>query len=441
MSVQAGAAVVDLALPGEVPVAVLIASIVEIVHGPAPHPEAISYRLSPPGNAALPESSTLAQNGIVDGAVLVLSRSAPPAPVARYDDAAEAVSAALATPDAPAGRRTARAAGAVAAACLTGIGCLALVRNACSGSAIGANATAAVAAAAAVVATTAAAITHRAHRDAAAGLTMSALATAFAAVAGFVGVPGRPGMPNVLLAAMAAAVTAALAARVSGCDRTALTAVTAVAMAVAVAAAVGVLTGAPAHAIGAVSTLASLGLLGLAARVSLVLAGLSPRLDDSPPDADRLAAAAVRADRWLTGLVAAGSAAAAAGAAVTVLVGGPRLGRLAFAAVTGMLLLLRARTVGGRRALALVAGGLVAVGAALAAAAIGTPERGPWIAAATATLAGAAACLGWVAPALTRSPPLHRGVGLLEWLGLVSMAPLTCWVCGAYSAVRGLDFR
>ncbi len=441
MSVQAGAAVVDLALPAEVPVAVLIPSIVDIVRGPVPHPEATGYWLSSPGTSALPGSSTLAQNGIVDGTVLVLSRSAPPAPVARCDDAAEAVTAALAAGDAPTRRRADRAAGAVAAACLTGVGGLTLIRNALGGNGIGSQATAGAAAGAAALAATAAAIAQGVHRDATAGLTLSALAAAFAAVAGFLLVPGRPGLPNVLLAAMAAAVTTALGARIAGCTRTALTAMAGVALAVAVAALVGVLTGARAHAIGAVSALASVGLLGLSARVSLVLAGLSPRLDAAAPDPDRLAAAAVRADRWLTGLVAACAAAAAAGAAVTALAGGPRPGRLAFAAFTGVLLLMRARTFGGRRALVLVAGGLVAVGTALGAAAIGAPGRGPWIVAATAALAGAAMFLGWVAPALTQSPPLRWGIGLLECLALVAMAPLTCWICGAYGALRGLGIR
>ena len=84
-----------------------------------------------------------------------------------------------------------RLAGAVAAACLTGIGGLALVRNAFTRNEGGG---AGVAACACLVALMFAAMAHRACRDAIAGLTLSLIATAFAAVAGFLAVPGVPGI-------------------------------------------------------------------------------------------------------------------------------------------------------------------------------------------------------------------------------------------------------
>lgn len=443
VSVHAGTAVADVALPAGVAVAILIPSIVDILEGRGIDDlEARRYRLSRPGTSALDTSATLAQNGIQDGAVLVLSQSPTPPPTVRYDDAAEAVAATLeaARPWGHARRRqAARLTGAVAAGCLTGVGALALVRNAVSAKATGATAGPAVFAG--LLALLFAVIAHRAYRDAVAGLALSAIATGFAAVAGFLAVPGAPGIPNALLAATAAAVTAVLAMRASGCGVVTLTAVSCAAAIVAAAALVGVITGAPPRAIGSVSALISLGLLGVAARASIMLAGLSPRLPPGPDTAestgDRLAARAIRADNWLTGLLAAFSSSAAVGAVVTVLAGAPRLCCVAFGIATGSLLLLRARSVSGVRTPVFVASGIVVTATTFGVTALSVPERGAWIAAVTAVLAAAAIYLGFVAPAISVSPVVRRSVELLECLALVAMVPLTCWVCGLYGAVRG----
>ena len=436
--VHSGPAAADLALPAGVPVAALIPSIVDILHGPVGAADATRYLLSPPGRPALHGPTTLAQNDIRDGAVLVLSRSAPPAPVLRHDDPAEAVAAALGPAGRPGGRPAARTAGAVAAICLAGLGAVVLIRNTFSSNA-GQAATAAAAAAVTVVALSSAAFARRLSRDPAAGLALGVIGTAFAAAAGFLAVPGRPGEPGVLLAATAAAVAAVLAIRASGRGAVAFTVLAGVAIVVAAAALVGVLTAAPPAAIGAVTALACLGLLAASGRVCVVLAGLSPRLDAVTPDEDRVVAAALRADRWLTGLVGVFSSSAAVGAVVTALAGGPRLARLAFAAVTGALLLARARTADGWRALAPASAGSVAIATVFGTAAISAPERGPWIAAVAALLAAAALCLGFAAADLALPPPLRRGAGLVEWFALLTVAPLACWVCGVYGAVRGIQ--
>lgn len=454
VTVQAGAATVDLVLPAAVPVATLLPPIVDILE--AHHAngsgdlEAKRYQLSVPGASALDKSKTLAQSVIRDGAVLVFSQSATPPPAARYDDAAEAVTATLdATVRAwgrPQYRQATRLAGAVAAICLTGIGGLVLIQNNLSANASRYPGTVAgVAALAGVVAVLGAAIASRAYRDPTAGLALGSIATAFAAVAGFLAVPGAPGIPNVLLAAMAAAVTSVLVMRVSGSGVVPLTAVSCVALVIAIAALVGMVTAAPLQAIGSVSALGSLGLLGAAARLSIVLAGLSPRLppasdlDLPDPAADRLSAKAIRADNWLTSLLAAFSSSAAVGAIVTALAGAPRVRCIAFAAVTGALLLARTRSIDGRRTPVLAIPGIVCIGTTFAVAALSTRAHPTRIAGTAALLAAAAMYLGFVAPAITLSPVLRRGVELAEWLALLAMAPLTCWVCGVYGAVRGLN--
>ena len=450
VSVHAGTSVVDLALPAAVPVATLILSIIDILDDRGADRSgdlvAARYQLFRPGASALPASTTLAQNGIRDGAVLILSQFRTEPPASRCDDVAEAV---LATLDADARswtRRASRLTGAVAASCLTGIGGLVLVRNALSTNTTRyVGATAGVAAMAGFIAVLFAAIAHRTYRDPIAGLTLSLVATAFAAIAGFMAVPGASGIPNVLLAATAAAATSVLAIRITGCGVVALTAVSCFALVVAVAAFAAVITAAPLRTIGSMSVLISLGLLGVAGRVSIVLAGLSPELSPAlePGMPDCLATKAIRADAWLTSLLTAFSSSTAVGAIITAAaargIGAPSLGCIAFAAITGALLLLRARSADGSGTPVFVTGGIATIGTTFAVCAAGMPGKGPWIAAVTAVLAAAACYLGFVAPTVSPSPVLRRGVELLEYLALVAMAPLACWICGFYGAVRALN--
>lgn len=439
VSVHAGTAVADLALPACVPVAALIPEIVDMLAGDeGVEPcHAGGYQLSRPGAPALTRSMTLADNGIRDGDVLVLGRSPSPVIPARCDDDAHVVAKTLAEASPSWGPLRTRLAGAVAAVCLTGIGGLALIRIAFSRHDAGA---AGVAACAGLVALPFAVIAHRGFGDAIAGLALSLIATAFAAVAGFLAVPGVPGSSGALLATTAAAATAAACRRASGCGGVTLNAVTCAAVVVAGAAFAGVLTSAPLPALGSATALVSLGLLGVAARVSIVLAGLSPRtaLDPNDIGGARLEARALRAGDLLTGLLAAFSSSAAVGAVVTVLAGAPRLCCIGFGALTGGLLLLRSRGNDVMRTLVFVITGMAVTATAFGAAAVHAPGGGPWVAAGTAVLAAAAMFLGFVAPALTLSPVVDRAVDLLEAAALLVMVPLTCWICGLYAAVRGL---
>lgn len=430
VAIHAGPTAVDLSLPAEVPVATLIPSIVDVLGTPGTAPA--RYRLSPLGRSALPNSTTLAQNGICDGAVLVLSQAHPEPPVIRCDDIAEAVSAALAT-SGTTHRRMTRLTGAVAAFCLTTLGAVLLIRNG-PGDTASAGATAGAATAAGVVALVGAALAHRVYRDPLASLTLSLIATVFAAVAGLFAVPGTPEAPHLFLAAMAVAATSVLATRVTGGDATILTAVACCAAALAVVALIGTLTAAPAHTIGSLAALMSVGLMQLAPRISIRLAGLSAQ-EVALPTADLLAARALRADGWLTGLLAGWAGSAAIGAVLAALTS--RSG-VALGCVVGALLLLRARSGEHKRAMVYSIHG-IATSAATFAAAAGTPRHGPWLAATAALLAAAALYLGFVAPTVSLSPVARRGAETLECLTLVAMVPLTCWVCGAFGAIRGLD--
>lgn len=441
-----GTAVADLALPAGVPVAVLIPSLVDALAVRHPGQEAARYQLSVPGASALDPSTTLAQNRVGDGAVLVLSRADVGSHPPRYVDVAQEVSATLEDAARSRGddgnRRFSRLSGAAAAVVLTAVGGLAVLRNTLSTSHtrdIGVPA--AVVGSAALVAVGFAAIAHRAYRDPVAGLTLSVIATVLAAVAGFVVVPGAPGVSNVLLAAAAAAVTCVLAVRLSGRGVVALTAAACFASVIAAAALVGAITGAPSHVIASAAAALSLGLLGAVPRVSIALAGLPPRwaasdVADPEPNDSWAPAQAIRADRWLVSLRAGLATSGGAGAVITVLAGGPRLSCLAFGTVVAAVLLLRSRSCEGARMLGFAVSGIAAAATTFGVTTLRLQMQGPMLAAVTA-LAAAATYVGFAATA--SSPVVLRCVEALEWLAWAALVPLACWIGGVYGAVRGMN--
>ncbi|MGH3969072.1 MAG: type VII secretion system ESX-4 subunit EccD4, partial [Mycobacterium sp.] len=136
-------------------------------------------------------------------------------------------------------------------------------------------------------------------------------------------------------------------------------------------------------------------------------------------------------------LLATFSSSAAAGAIATALGGTPRPDCIAFAAMTGVALLLRGQPIR-RRTLVCIINGITTTATTLSVAAVSGPQRGPWIAAATASLVALACVLGFVTPTMSASPIVTRSVELLECLALITMVPLTCWICGLYVAARDL---
>jgi type VII secretion integral membrane protein EccD len=287
-----------------------------------------------------------------------------------------------------------------------------------------------------------AAVAHRGYQDQTAGLTLGLIATVFAAIAGFVAVPGAPGMPNALLAAAAAGVTAVVAMRVSGCGVVTSTAVATCAVVIAMAGLVGVVSAAPLRIVASAAALVSVGLLSVTARASIAVAGLSPRLglpgaaETEASDA-RMRSQAVRADMWLTSLLAGLSLSATLGAVVTVLAGAPNLACTSFGTLTGALLLLRSRSTDMRKMLMFAICGILVTATTFGVTASRVPVPVPWIVTATTLAAAMAVYLGFAArPA---SAVLRRSVGLLELSALVAMVPLTCWIGGLYGAARALD--
>jgi type VII secretion integral membrane protein EccD len=451
VSVYADSSRIDLVLSAAVPIASLIPPIVDILAAQCGHrtrPVAVRHQLSLPGASTLDPSKSLLQLGIRDGTVLILTSSSSVLTPPRFDDVAEAVSVSLAPTERPWTRQTTRLISALAASWLACTGAAVLMRTALDTHDAHRGGCVGVAAVAGFIALSAAIIAHRVFRDRTAGLMLGLAASGFAALAGLLAVPGDLGAPNALLA-MAAAATSATIIRVMGCCATIFTALACFAAFGAAAAAVSAVIAVPVQAIGAASAAISLVLVESSAPVSIMLAGLSAQLTpephaahDEPPH--RLSARAISAKTWLTGLIVAFSAAAAVGAicaaAGSYPAARPHSLGIAFATVTGGVLLLRARSqCDVVRAVPLIAAGMVTLGATLVIAAADYPLHAPYVAAASTMLAAAALCLGFITRTTTFSPVGRRSVELLEYLALAVIVPLACWICGLYGAARGMN--
>jgi type VII secretion integral membrane protein EccD len=450
VSIYADSFHVDLALSAVVPIGSLIPPILDSLAAQRGHPTqplAVRHQLSRPGESALDPSKTLAQLGVRDGTVLILTSSSTVLTPPRFDDVAEAVSVSLSATVRPWTRQTARLIAALVASWLAGTGAAVLIRTAFDINDAHRAGCAAIAAAAGLIALPAAVVAHRMFRDKTTAVMLGLVACGFAALAGLLAVPGEIGVPNALVATAATATTAT-AVRITGCCATVFTALACFATMETAAAVIGAITGMPLPALGAASAAISLILIEASAPVSIILAGLSSHVtsehDDTASASDRLCAGAIRAHSWLTSLVAAFSAAAALGAigaaAGSYFSGSrPWLG-LWFAAIAGGVLLLRARSHRDlARSVPLLLAGTVTLSATFVVAAVAYPLRTPYLAAGSMMLAAAALCLGFMARTIACSPVGRRSADLLEYVALAVIVPLACWICGVYSTARGMN--
>jgi type VII secretion integral membrane protein EccD len=422
-----GSPAVDLALPRDADVGLLMPSIVDLVRrdtGPAPVGR---WRLARIGGSLLDESMTLHENNVRDGDLLVLTTGEAPTLRWVWQDPHRMVADAIDNQSGPAPRIIAVA----AMVCAAGIGAAALWWSGLTTRGYGHLVTGALVAAAAAVG----AVAQRRAKDTLPCAALSVVAAVYAALVGFLAVPAGPSAANGLLAATAALSTAIVLLRLTRCGTPCLTAVATCAALAAATAAICVAWIIPVEAAGALLVVLSLTVLGLAARLSIMVAGLTPELPAASEEQVALA------HQTTTGLVIGSSAAAALGGALVAcgsLDGGrsPLCASL-FTAVVGLVLLLRARTHSAiSRQIALSAGVMVSVAAALAVTVISAPGQAHWATLLTAVVGAAA--LGWL-HGYPVSPVLRRSVEVLEYLSLAAVLPLACWVVGLYGLVRGLS--
>ncbi|WP_046318650.1 EsaB/YukD family protein [Mycobacterium sp. UM_Kg1] len=321
----------DLALPSGVPVASLIPAVVDVLPPGADPPLLRPYRLCEPGKAALDGTKSLSQQGIRDGATLVLTYAPCPAPQVYCDDPAEQLATAVSVMQRPWTPGARRLSAALAASGLSG-------------------------------------------------------------VAGFVAVPGGPGAPNLLLAFAAAGTVALLTVPPSGCGapvRTMLCCLAGLTVLAAVAATAVALSGSGLARPAVVAAGAGVWLTRVADRVAAAATGLSRSPHAAVARAGQAHDLLTGLVAVASGLVVLGAAGVIAAAPVA---GTPRAAGVLFAAAAGAALALRARSHSdGAHIAALVAGGTATLGIAMLGASFSGARQWP----AGLAVALAAAALGF----------------------------------------------
>jgi type VII secretion integral membrane protein EccD len=438
LSIHTESARVDVVLSATVAVGLLTPAIVDMLAGCSdfdPGQIAVRYQLSTLGGAALQASKTLQELGIRDGTTLTLTHSSLEFVAATSDDAAEAVSAAVADIERRWNRRAAQLVGALVASCWGGVSAAVLLRSAFDTNGAHRTGCVGIAATISLLALLAAVVACRVCSEDSAVLTLGLMTTGFAALAGLLAVPGGPGAPNALFAAAAAAASAAIV-RVIACRAVLFVVLACFATTCLAAAVVCVVAAQPLPVIGAGLAAISLAMIEASPPISAVLARLSP--DTPSSGSQQLHAAAIRAHGWLTSLVAAFSASAALGALSVLLRISPP--GIVFATVVGSVLMLRARTYQDiARAVPHVICGAVTLGAALVACAARYPDNALHIAVLATALVSLALYVGFVGFAATGSPFGRRSLELVDYLAFATVLPLTFWLCGLFGAVRSVN--
>jgi type VII secretion integral membrane protein EccD len=442
---------VDLAVPVDIPVSDLLATLVrsmgsELADDGAAHGGWVLQQL---GKPPLEPSSTLAAASVRDGDVLRLRPGSSQLPELAFDDVLDAVAFGVndRTPRWRA-QHTGRASVLFASAALL----FSLITALLSGPKwVGPSVAAGVTAAALLGA---AAALGRAYGQRSAGITAGSFAVAFAAASGAMALGDKHALwafgSTQLLPALCAAVFAAVVA--------VILLGTGVTIFVAIVAA-GVL-----GAIGTgVSNIASLGVYGSSALVAAITLACSPFLpmlafrlsrlplpsipssaEDLRRDTSRVEGAtvldqAVRADQFLTGLVSATGITIGASAALLTTGG---ISDRVLAGVLGAICLLRSRLFTGRgqRIAMLIAGGVAGL-ALLITRAFATHETTRVLAfvVPATVLALVFLVMAVALPDRRLAPTWARFADIVESMLVLSVIPLALGVIGVYGAVRNLS--
>lgn len=423
---------VDVALPRHARVGLLLPDIVDLVLGDdaPPNTNPRGWRLDRLRGGPCDEAMSLHDSGVADGDVMVLSTFAAPVPGPLHEDPFRTVSTA--------GQRQAPR-NAPPAGAWSGAGAAAVIALGYSGVVGDAPVVAAVAALGCAGAGLL--IAYR-LADRAMRLVLQATCIGFCFVAGFLVVPGGPCLPSIVLGAAAGSLASIWLLRTGSGGDVFFTATATTFVLVTVVAAASVALSVGLAALGAALGVLSLGVLGVAGRVAMALAGLRPLLPGSQGGAaiPQVAEdAAVRGRKIFAGLVA-GSAAAAAVAVGMVAAGHladatgwPR--GVALSTVIAALLLLRSRLyVDACPHAASACSGLISAAAAATLATASAPRYAGMVVVLTVALAARSRF-----KRQTSTPVWSRAVDLAEYGLLAAVVPLAFWVAGIYEVVRSLS--
>ncbi|MDG3016287.1 type VII secretion integral membrane protein EccD [Speluncibacter jeojiensis] len=461
----------DIALPASVPVAALVPELVTLVESrrsdldrTAPDTAVRRYwTLQRIGQAPFNDSRTLSELGVRDGDLLLLRPESVADMPPLFDDVIDAVALVGDERYRRWTAQSARVVGCVATlpASLAGAGVL--LRGGIAHPGLGLPLAALVVALCLLVAGV---LVARLYDDVLAGSALGGAAYPLTMVGGALLVPGPLGAPHLLLGAALTTTAAVIMLRLSGTGLLANTAVIAASALTAVSALVSSLVADQVPAVGA--GLAVVSMLGLvvAPRLTIMLArlplppvprtgstadpdGVGPQSDVEAigpigavalPSAGQLEVRTIRANNYLTGLIAGLVCTAVAGAVIGCnAAAGPDWPGVALAGVLAVVLMLRGRShTDLAQATVLIGAGVALVLATVVTLALGDPDlAAPLFASAALTLVGGIG-FGVIAPQYSYSPVLRRSVELFEYALIATVAPLMVWVMGLYGLMRGL---
>ncbi|MGW5450633.1 type VII secretion integral membrane protein EccD [Nocardia sp. NPDC003979] len=454
---------VDMAIPVDVPVALVIPSVVDMV---AAHSrsndfdndgeryEPAEWVLARIGHPPFSNSLSLGEHGVRDGELLMLESASHTAPTPLFDDIMYNVAIADAEHYRSWTPKTARITGSVLAALTMLVGCFGLLAAPDGVPFWVSGSLALFVAALCVIAGT---VLSRMYGDTSAALVLGGCALPTAFTGGMMLVPDHYGWANLLLGAALFGATAVLAWRVTGVGLALFIGAATLSVFVVPAALVGLLTDQPVKAIGAVVAALALAGLSLSPRVSMLLAKLplppvpspgtpiDPTEDDPDdhralPTLDNLRARSERARNYLAGLVSATTLVTVVGAllATNPSADDPYWPGIALALVCAVVLMFRSRTyAGAEQAVVLIAGGSAIVLLMLIGVAVGMEQPLVVFGAALVILV-AALIIGLIVPNQSATPPMRRAAELIEYGFVAAVLPLVFWVADLYSLVRGL---
>ena len=453
---------VDLALPLDVPVALLLPGIVDLLAGhrqdnefdaTPERTEPDGWALARIGRAPLSGALSLDEHGVRDGEILVLEDAESPAPPPLFDDVMYSVAASDRAIAQWGGGPSGLVAAVLGPVALVA-GCVPLLFLPDGASRLVAGA---VCAGLPLLLLLAAGILARLHGDRRTATALLWCAFPLAGTAGALLVPGGSPAPRLVLAAALTCAVAVIAVRVTRIGLATCTAVAVTAAGVLVTAALASTIALDARALGAGTVVAALLLAGSAPRLASMVAKLpippvpAPGAPLEPettedrgtsglPSPAELERRAEQARSALTGIVHAVVALATGGAWCAAFPWGGEVfvPGVALAVAAAVVLIFRGRTyTATTQAAPLVTGGAVLLLGLLAGAAVsGAP---PWaVFAAAVGLAGTGFVFGVAAPARTFTPVQRRIAELTEYATIAAVVPLACWVAGVYAAIRGL---
>ncbi|MGW0037102.1 type VII secretion integral membrane protein EccD [Gordonia sp. NPDC003376] len=480
VSVLGGNTQLDIALPAAVPLAAFIGELVTQIESrrPAerdvddadtgsddhrPHAHRTQWTLAPIGQDTLPVTRSLAESGVRDGDLLMLTTASTGDSTALFDDVVDAI----------ARLNDSRFANwSATAARIVGLGCAVLASVVAGVSVLGVRLTSEAMWPAAVVSVSVLALlvaaTLIARRNGDPGTATAIAAAAFtpAFATGMLCVPGGFGPAHLALGATVVLLTVVVSYRLTTVGPVLHAAASTTAALTASAAVTALLTTMTPADLAAVWAAVGLATVAVAPRMTMVLATLplppvptaganldSDDLEPAPaiegigaigamalPRADALERRAHLANAYLTGIVIGGVVVTATGAVLTV-VPWPQHPTVPaiYSVVVAAVLCLRGRShTDLTQACVLTVGGALAVAALTMSLALAGGHR-PLIGFGVAmVLLIMAVLLGVVAPNREFSPVMRRTAELGEYLLVGTIVPLLLWVLDVYQMVRDI---